>query len=91
MSEAGCMRAELLTSPGCPNAALARRLLVDCLSEVGFAERVVERVGAYLSPTVLVDGVDVMTPGAPLIANACRLDLPTRERVLAALNDDRRR
>lgn len=64
------------TSPGCPNAALARRLLVDCLSEVGFAERVVERVGAYPSPTVLVDGVDVMTPGAPLIANACRLDLP---------------
>nr|WP_238328810.1 alkylmercury lyase [Mycobacterium avium] len=70
---------------------MARRLLVDCLSEVGFSERVVERVGAYPSPTVLVDGVDVMTPGAPLIANACRLDLPIRERVLAALNDARRR
>lgn len=55
------------------------------------SERVVERVGAYPSPTVLVDGVDVMTPGAPLIANACRLDLPIRERVLAALNDARRR
>ncbi|ALI24088.1 hypothetical protein XA26_02220 [Mycolicibacterium fortuitum] len=46
---------------------------------------VVERVGAYPSPTVLVDGVDIMKPGTELAADACRLDLPTRDRVLAAL------
>ncbi|ART70613.1 alkylmercury lyase [Mycobacterium dioxanotrophicus] len=80
------MRVELLTSPGCPNAAEARRLLAECLFEVGIADDVVvERVGAYPSPSVLVDGVDVMRPGTELAADACRLDLPTRNRVLAAL------
>nr|WP_074380061.1 alkylmercury lyase [Mycobacteroides abscessus] len=84
------MRVELLTSPGCPNAAAARRLLGDCLSEVGVPENVVvERVGGYPSPTVLVDGVDVMKPGTELMADACRLDLPTRDRVISALQDAR--
>lgn len=86
LSEARCMRVELLTSPGCPNATAARRLLWDCLVEVGVPEDVVvERVGAYPSPTVLVDGVDVMTPDAEVATDACRLDLPTRDCVLAAL------
>ncbi|ARQ62688.1 alkylmercury lyase [Mycobacteroides chelonae] len=85
------MHVELLTSLGCPNASAARRLLGDCLSEIGIAEDVVvERVGGYPSPTVLVDGVDVMKPGTELGADACRLDLPTRDRVLAALLSARR-
>lgn len=84
--EARCMRVELLTSPGCPNAAAARRVLEDSLSEVGVGgDVIVERVGGYPSPTVLVDGVDVMRPGTELAANACRLDLPTKDHVLAAL------
>jgi len=38
------------------------------------------------SPTVLVDGIDVMHPAAELsTARVCRIDVPTRERVLAAL------
>ena len=38
------------------------------------------------SPTVLVDGIDVMRPAAELsTARVCRIDVPTRERVLAAL------
>lgn len=47
---------------------------------------VVERVGEYPSPTVLVNGVDVMTgaTGTPT-TQACRLDQPTPQRVLAAL------
>lgn len=58
----------------------------DCLSEVGVPrDAVVERVGEYPSPSVLVDGADVMTPGTELTADACRLDLPTRSCVLAAL------
>ncbi|PEG32865.1 alkylmercury lyase, partial [Mycolicibacterium agri] len=40
-------------------------------------------------PTVLVDGVDVMKPGTELMADACRLDLPTRDRVISALQDAR--
>jgi len=43
-----------------------------------------EQKGAYPSPTILVDGMDVM--GRPeAVGASCRLDMPTRERVLAAL------
>lgn len=80
------LRIELLTSPGCPNADTARALINDCLAALGIHASVVDRVGRYPSPTVLIDGVDVMRPegGAP-IGDACRLDLPTRQRVLDAL------
>jgi hypothetical protein len=79
---------ELLLSPDCPNAAGARQVVTECLDEFGLGVPVVERVGDYASPTVLVDGVDVMTGavGSPP-AQACRLDVPTRSRVLAALRD----
>lgn len=79
------MRIELHTSPGCPNAAPTRRLLVACLPAAGIEEPIIEKVGAYPSPTVLIDGVDVMRPGETVGGDACRLDLPTRERLLAAL------
>jgi hypothetical protein len=40
--------------------------------------------GWFPSPSILVNGIDVM--GAPAIDSAsCRLDLPTRERVMSAL------
>lgn len=80
------MRIELLTSPGCRNAAAAKQTVTDCLTTLGIDVPIIERVGRYPSPTVLVDGVDVMRPeaGAP-IGNACRLDLPTPQRVLDAL------
>lgn len=80
------MLIELHTSPGCPNAAPTRQLLVECLGAEGIEDPIIERVGAYPSPTVLVEGVDVMRPGEILRSgDACRLDLPTRERLLAAL------
>jgi hypothetical protein len=80
------MRIELLTSPGCPHADAARRVLTDCLATMGIDVPVIDRVGSYPSPTVLVDGVDVMRgeAGAP-IGDACRLDVPTSQRVLDAL------
>ena len=61
-------------------------MLARCLAEAGLAVPVVERVGDYPSPTVLVNGVDVMTgaAGTPT-TRACRLDRPTPQRVLAAL------
>jgi hypothetical protein len=78
------MRVDLLRVADCPNAAAARRVVEECLAAVGAAVPIVETVGPFASPTVLIDGRDVMgtpdTPGA-----ACRLDLPTAERVLAAM------
>ncbi len=80
------MDVELLLAPGCPNAAVTRAVLADCLYRLGLDLRVRERVGDYPSPTILVDGVDVMTNvrGTPSM-QACRLDVPTAARVLAAL------
>jgi len=80
------MRLELLLTPGCPNAAAARAVLAESLDRLGLAVPVHERVGEFPSPTILVDGVDVMTgrTGAPQ-AHGCRRDLPTISRVHAAL------
>ena len=76
------MRIELLSSPGCPHAVVAKNTITDCLSTLGIHVPIIDRVGRYPSPTVLVDGIDVMRPetGAP-IGDACRLDLPTPQRV----------
>jgi alkylmercury lyase len=82
------MRIELLTSPGCPHATAARETVTDCLTTLGIHVPIAERVGRYPSPTVLVDGIDVMRPEAGAsIGDACRLDLPTTQRVLQALRD----
>jgi hypothetical protein len=81
------VRVELLTAPGCPNAAAARTTIADCLSILGIDEPIIDRVGRYPSPTVLVDGVDVMRPeSGTWTGDACRLDLPTPQRVLDALH-----
>ena len=80
------MRIELLTSPGCPNAAAAKAAITECLTTLRIDMPIIDRVGNYPSPTVLVDGVDVMRPevGVPT-GDACRLDLPTPRRILDAL------
>ncbi len=78
------MKVELLHVAECPNVDEARALLRECLIELQLDVAVEEREGAYPSPTILVNGVDVM--GAPASqAAACRLDVPTRQRILAAL------
>ena len=80
------MRIELLTSPGCPNAAAAKATITECLTALGMDVPIIDRVGNYPSPTVLVDGVDVMRPEAAApTGEACRLDLPTPQRILDAL------
>jgi hypothetical protein len=80
------MNVELLLAPDCPHASAARAVLTGCLDQLGLDVPVRERVGDYSSPTLLVDGVDVMTgtAGTPRM-QACRLDVPTASRVLAAL------
>jgi hypothetical protein len=68
------------------NAAPARQVVTDCLARLGLDVPIIDRVGRYPSPTVLVNGVDVMRPeGAGPVGDACRLDLPTPQRVLDAL------
>ena len=80
---------ELLTSPGCPNAAGVRATIADCLATLGSDAPIIDRVGRYPSPTVLVGGVDVMRPESGVqIGDACRLDLPTPQRILDALRRD---
>jgi hypothetical protein len=79
-------RVELLHHEGCPLTPAARRVVEECLRELGLDVPIIDRVARYPSPSVLIDGVDVMGPpgdGAP--ADACRLDVPTPDRVAAAL------
>jgi hypothetical protein len=84
------MRIELHTAPACPNAEPARAVVVDCLTALGIDVPLIELVGRYPSGTILVDGVDVMRPNCvPADGDACRLDLPTHQRVLAALRGAR--
>lgn len=78
------IKVELLHVPDCPNVEGARRLVRSCLSELDITAQIEELEGDFPSPTVRVNDLDVM--GEPLNTGAfCRLDLPTRERVLAAL------
>ena len=53
------MIVELRAVPDCPNLAGTRDLLRACLADAGLPLEVVERIGAYPSPSVLVDGRDV--------------------------------
>jgi len=82
------MKIELLHVAGCPHVADARHVLLACLVEFGISETIEEREGAFPSPTILVDGDDVM--GEPASKDAsCRLDVPTRERIAAAIQRHR--
>jgi hypothetical protein len=80
------MNVELFLAPDCPNAPASRAMLAECIDRLGLTVRVRERVGDFPSPTILVDGVDVMTEAQAVPPmQACRLDVPTAARVLAAL------
>jgi len=79
------MRIELLTAPGCPHAATAKKSLTACLATVGMEAMIIERVGRFPSPTILIDGVDVMGRQRALSGDMCRLDLPTPQRICEAL------
>ena len=78
------MKIELLSVADCPNVGLVRDLLRRCLDRLGVHAEVVERVGDFPSPTLLINGVDVMGMCVSS-GRSCRLDLPTEERILTAL------
>ena len=77
-------RLEILHTPDCAHLGEARSLLRSCLAELRLDTPIQEREGDYPSPTILVNGIDVMGR-TDLQGAMCRLDLPTRDRVLAAL------
>jgi hypothetical protein len=80
------MRVELLQHHGCPHADAARELIEECLGALAISAPILVRVGDYPSPTVLVDGIDVMHPARAVSpGSACRLDVPARDRLLDIL------
>lgn len=86
MKGPGPVRAQLLHVPDCPLVSQVRETLADCLRNVWFPVRVEDLEGAYPSPTLLIDGIDVAT-GAPLRNEvSCRFDLPTCAQIISALN-----
>jgi hypothetical protein len=82
-------RIELMYVPACPRVDQVRAMVRQCLEDAGITAFVREREGPYPSPTLLIDGADVTT-GKPVTGTACcRLDLPTRGQIRAALNGTR--
>ena len=75
---------QLFYLPGCPHAEPARSLLRGCLTRLNLEVTVEENVGDYPSPTILVCGVDVMG-STEFSGQACRVDVPTEEKLMAAL------
>lgn len=80
----------LLYVPDCPLADQVRRTLAECLPSARRPVRVEECEGDYPSPTLLIDGVDVVTGAPPRKEICCRLDLPTSDGIMTALNASNR-
>ena len=80
----GAVIVELRSVPDCPNLEPVREALSEALADLGCLATVVERVGDYPSPSVLINDVDVMG-AATRDAAACRLDVPTADNIRDAL------
>jgi hypothetical protein len=88
------MRVELIYFSGCPNVAVTRELLLRCLRQCGLDPVIVDvntddpsTPASYLgfaSPTVLVEGLDVLESVASSGA-ACRITLPTEADLITAI------
>lgn len=82
----GPVRVQLLHVPDCPLMGRVRDTLDDCLRHVAFAVRVEELEGCYPSPTLVIDGIDVVTGAPPSREICCRFDLPSCAQIAHALN-----
>ena len=79
------VRVRIMHLPDCPLLERLRANLRQALTASGVSVEVEEREGAYPSPTMLVNGHDVLT-GQPLAPGACcRLELPTAAQIADAL------
>lgn len=80
------VKVQLLCVPDCPLVQKVRHTIRDCLAKTQIPVTVEELIGAYNSPTVLVNGFDVTgQPPAEEGQTSCRLDLPNEEQILAAI------
>jgi hypothetical protein len=84
VTEATIPRIELLHVKDCPNVGQVRETLQLALLQAGLRTPITEIEGAFSSPTLLIDGVDVTGRQAEH-QPSCRLDLPTVAQILAAL------
>ncbi|HWF28206.1 MAG TPA: alkylmercury lyase [Mycobacterium sp.] len=84
-------RVQLLSVPDCPHVDRVRAGVRLALAQCEIVAAVEECVGAYPSPTVLVDGRDVITGEPPALQACCRLDLPAAQEIVAALCNARSR
>jgi hypothetical protein len=76
----------LLQTSDCPHVSRVHALLDAYLRESGTSAVVEDVIGDYPSPTLVIDGVDVVTRRPPTGDVACcRLDLPTRTQIADAL------
>jgi hypothetical protein len=78
------LRVELHYFRGCPHADAARALLRRCIDQLGLEVPVLELEGDHPSPSILVDGRDVMGE-PPTRGRSCRLDVPSESRLLSVL------
>jgi len=79
------MIVELRSVPDCPNLEASRSTLAACLAEAGLTVPIIERVGDYQSPSILIDGVDV-TGADPNGPPSCVLRPPAATQIRAALH-----
>jgi hypothetical protein len=77
---------QIVYVPGCMLVDRLRSLVAECLADVGAPWPVEVVTGQCHSPTLLVNGVDITTGRAiDVVFPACRVDLPTKAEILAAL------
>ena len=78
-------RLQILQVPDCPRVAQLVDEVRVCVTECGVRERVEIVVGDYPSPTLVIDGLDVLT-GQPVQGGpCCRFDLPSSEQIRDAV------
>jgi hypothetical protein len=74
----------ILHVEGCPLVGRLRTEVEHALASIGATAVIEEIEGAFPSPTLLIDGVEL--EGSPLGSEpACRLELPSREQIVSAL------
>lgn len=78
-------RVQILHVAGCPLVAGLREVVRRGLARAECGARIEELEGDYPSPTLLIDGIDVVTGRPADTHTACRLDVPTEDQVVAAL------
>ena len=76
---------EVVHEADCPLVDRVVTIVRSYLTASGSDAVFVVREGELASPTVLVDGLDVVTGRPPGATSACRLDLPTENQIRIAL------